>query len=316
MDKQAAIKIIRDTFESSFDKGRFASFARNLLNHLDESSNFTLGGNRLPNAGAYQPYINSIERIGKYEDTENNKIDILIVRLKKETSLEYARTMQRNFVARYLNGSMGGELKDAALVAFVSPGDKDWRFSLVKMDYRLEESPAGKTKIKTELTPAHRWSFLVGENESSHTAQAQLLPILQNDKNNPLLSDIEKAFSIEVVTKEFFAKYRDLFLEVKETLENIISKDEKIRSDFADKEVNAVDFSKKLLGQIVFLYFLQKKGWFGVERDRNWGTGPRNFLRLLFKQKVFAMRTSSTIFSNHCSMKRWLWKELAIFTNT
>ena len=154
------------------------------------------------------------------------------------------------------------------------------------MDYTLEETPSGKTKIKTELTPARRFSFLVGENESSHTAQAQLLPILQDDKNDPLLSDLEKAFSIEVVTREFFDKYRKLFHSVKESLDKLVEKNEAIRKDFKAKEVNTVDFAKKLLGQIVFLYFLQKKGWFGVERDKEWGTGPKNFLRLLFEKKI------------------------------
>jgi len=284
MDKQAAIKIIRDTFEKPFDEGRFIHFSKNLVNYLDTSKNFTYQGNIIPDA--FEQSIQFLKRIGKYQDADDNKIDILIARLKKGGSLAHARTMQRNFIAWYLNGSRGGDLKDAALVAFVSPDNEDWRFSLVKMDYTLVETPNGKTKIKTELTPARRWSFLVGENESSHTAQAQLLPILQDDKNAPLLSGIEKAFNIEVATREFFDKYRDLFLEVKETLENIISKDEKIRGDFAAKEVNAVDFSKKLLGQIVFLYFLQKKGWFGVERDKKWGTGPKNFLRLLFEKKI------------------------------
>jgi hypothetical protein len=46
-----------------------------------------------------------------------------------------------------------------------------------------------------------------------------------------------------------------------------------------------VNFAKKLLGQIVFLYFLQKKGWFGVGRDNDWGTGSKHFLRELFKKK-------------------------------
>jgi len=31
LDKQAATKIIRETFEKPFDKGRFAYFAKNLL---------------------------------------------------------------------------------------------------------------------------------------------------------------------------------------------------------------------------------------------------------------------------------------------
>ena len=41
MDKQAAAKIIKDTFERPFDRGQFVSFTRNLLNHFDDSRNFT-----------------------------------------------------------------------------------------------------------------------------------------------------------------------------------------------------------------------------------------------------------------------------------
>jgi adenine-specific DNA-methyltransferase len=35
------------------------------------------------------------------------------------------------------------------------------------------------------------------------------------------------------------------------------------------------------MGQIVFLYFLQKKGWLGVAKGQDWGTGPHDFLRRL-----------------------------------
>ncbi len=35
------------------------------------------------------------------------------------------------------------------------------------------------------------------------------------------------------------------------------------------------------MGQIVFLYFLQKKGWLGVAKGQDWGTGHRDFLRRL-----------------------------------
>jgi len=284
MDRQSAVRIIKDTFESSFDKGRFINLSKNLVKYLDDSKNFTYQGNIIPDA--YDQSIQTLERVGKYEDDDSNKIDILIVRLKKERSLERARTMQRNFVAWYLNGSRGGELKDAALVAFVSPGDKDWRFSLVRMDYNLVESPTGKVKVEKELTPARRYSFLVGESESSHTAQVQLLPILEDDEKKPLLSDFEKAFSIEVVTREFFTKYRELFHKVEEALQKLVQQNKRIRDDFEAKGVDTVNFAKKLLGQVVFLYFLQKKGWFGVGRDENWGTGPKDFLRRLFKKKL------------------------------
>jgi len=281
MNKQQAQEIIRNTFESSFDINSFTGFIKNLLNRIDDVP-FTYQGNYIPDA--YKQYIKTLERIGKFSDGENN-IDILVITLQKETSLERARTMQRNFVAWYLNGSRGGEMKDAALAAFVSPGESDWRFSLVKMDYRFEQTPSGKIKVKEEFTPARRWSFLVGANEKSHTAQSRLINILENDEQAPTLQEIENAFDIETVTKEFFLKYRDLFLRTKEELDKVIKKDPKVEADFADKGVDTVNFAKKLLGQIVFLYFLQKKGWFGVGRDDDWGTGSKHFLRELFEKK-------------------------------
>ena len=281
MDKDSAKKLIHETFQNPFDKGRFVSFVKNVLNQIEDAP-FTYQGNYIRDA--YKPYISSLERIGKYSDGEH-EIDILMVHLKKETSLERARTMQRNFIAWHLNGSRGGELKDAALVAFVSPGEADWRFSLVKMDYRFEESKTGKIKVKEEFTPTRRWSFLVGSNEASHTAQSRLRPILADDEHNPTLARLEDAFNIETVTKEFFEQYRKLYILTKEALDEVVASDSKVRSEFEAKGVDTVNFAKKLLGQIVFLYFLQKKGWFGVERDAEWGTGSKHFLRELFKGK-------------------------------
>ena len=38
------------------------------------------------------------------------------------------------------------------------------------------------------------------------------------------------------------------------------------------------------MGQIVFLYFLQKKGWLGVAQNARWGTGKKRFVQELFDQ--------------------------------
>ncbi|MHA1401442.1 MAG: Eco57I restriction-modification methylase domain-containing protein [Candidatus Heimdallarchaeaceae archaeon] len=282
MQTKQAQNLVKDTFENGFDKSRFYYFIKNLLNEIEEGDKdkFVYRGNFIPKA--FRSHIKTLERVGKYQDSKKNKIDILIVQLKKEALLERARTMQRNFIAWYLNGSRGGILKDAALVAFVSPNQDDWRFSLVKMEYKVEKGG----KIKQELTPAKRYSFLVGENEASHTAQSRLAPLIENDKNNPTLDQLEEVFNIEKVTEEFFEKYRELFLWVKDELEKLLEEDKKIKKDFEQKNVNTIDFAKKLLGQIVFLYFLQKKGWFGVQRDADWGTGPKDFLRRLFEKQI------------------------------
>lgn len=282
MNQEQAKRLIRDTFENAFDKDRFVHFIRELLNHI-EYEPFHYQGCYL--AETYRPYIKSIERVGKYNDGEN-RVDILIIHLQKETSLIHARTMQRNFIAGYLQGKYGSASnKEAALVACVSPNPVDWRFSLVKMDYDFKKTPDGKTKIITEFSPARRWSFLVGENEQSHTAQSQLVRLVADDEHNPTLPQLEEAFNIEKVTNEFFWEYRDLFIRTKEALDKVVDNNPTVKSEFDSKDINTVDFAKKLLGQIVFLYFLQKKGWFGVGRDDNWGTGSKKFLRELFEKK-------------------------------
>ena len=287
MDREQAKRIIKDTFEASFNEEKFIYFIMNLLNLKQSDIKNTLFGIRqgynIPEM--FRPYISRYQRIAKYLK-DNNRIDILIVYLKKETSIEHARSRQRNFIAGYLKGNYGSDkLKDAALVVFVSPNEIDWRFSLVKMDYRFEEGKSGKIKVREKFTPVRRWSFLVGKNESSHTAQSRLVSILFDDQHNPTLTQLEEAFNIEKVTKEFFLKYRNLFLLIKEELDKVVEDDPKVKENFAEKGVDTINFAKKFLGQIIFLYFLQKKGWFGVERDGEWGTGPKDFLRQLFNKK-------------------------------
>ncbi|MDP3244588.1 MAG: hypothetical protein Q8M83_02925, partial [bacterium] len=143
------------------------------------------------------------------------------------------------------------------------------------------EKESGKIGVEIRLTPARRFSYLVGEGESCHTAQARFLGILQNTATDPVLAQIEEAFSVESVTKEFFAKYVELFGDIDAALEKLVAKDKTLCDEFTTKCVNTVDFAKKLMGQIVFLYFLQKKGWLGVAKGQDWGTGPHDFLRRL-----------------------------------
>lgn len=177
-------------------------------------------------------------------------------------------------------------MKDAALVAFYSDDCEDWRFSLVRMDYVLDEE---KQKVRKELTPARRYSFLVGKHEKTHTARRQLLPVLQSNTETTL-SELEAAFNIETVTKEFFEKYKALYLSLKEALEKHLEKDPITKTEFETKIIKTDDFAKRLLGQIVFLYFLQKKGWLGVAKGYEWGSGPKDFLQSLYRGEYGAYR--------------------------
>jgi len=273
MNKQEAKNLIANTFSSDFDANKYQKFVVNLFNSYTAIDTM-ISGQYIKES--FKQFIVKYKRVGKFEDSENNILDILEVYLKKSSTLERARTAQRNFVAEYLKSRN----KEAALVAFISPDNKEWRLSLVKLEHTLEVVDE-KLKTKEEITPAKRWSFLVGENEGSHTAQSRFVDILITDQD-PNLAELEQAFDIETVTKEFFSKYTELFFRLKEHLDELLEKYEVIKKDFAEKEISTVDFAKKTLGQIVFLYFLQKKGWFGVAPDKKWGEGPKKFLRELF----------------------------------
>ncbi len=277
MNKNEAKDMISSTFSSDFNEQKYKKFVSNLFKKYNPVDKIVEGRYIKQ---AFAPFVVKYKIAGTFEDSEGNKIDILEVNLSKASTLERARTAQRNFVAEYLKSRN----KVAALVAFVSPDNKEWRLSLVKLEHSLEVVEE-KLKTTEEITPAKRWSFLVGESEGSHTAQSRFIDLLVSDED-PNLAELESAFDIETVTKEFFTKYTELYFQLKEHLDSIIKQDEKIKNDFEEKEISPVDFAKKTLGQIVFLYFLQKKGWFGVAPDQEWGEGPKKFLRELFERRA------------------------------
>jgi type I restriction-modification system DNA methylase subunit len=279
MNRDQARALVDHTFTHAFDKASFRNFAFNLLNHVDESK--AQQWNTTYVKDAFKPHVNRYERLGTYTSPEGEKLDVLIVYLTAESKLERARTAIRNFVADHLKTR---DQKDAALVAFVSPTEATWRFSYVKMEYAAAKDDSGKVGIETRLTPARRFSYIVGEGESCHTAQTRFLDLLGDTEQDPSLARIEDAFSVEAVTKDFFTRYRLLFEEINAALEKLL-KEKALNVEFGKKAVNTVDFAKKLMGQIVFLYFLQKKGWLGVAKGQDWGTGPHDFLRKLARSE-------------------------------
>jgi hypothetical protein len=62
-------------------------------------------------------------------------------------------------------------------VAYFADGTDDWRLSFVQMEYRtLVDEESGDVKAEEELTPV-RYTFLVGENEPTHTPKRQVVGV-------------------------------------------------------------------------------------------------------------------------------------------
>ncbi len=282
MEISKAKGLIKNVFTKRFDENNFRELIINLFPKIDENrlnQQRWQTGNFIPEP--YRNHIKKFKRLGQYKDPNNELLDVLLVEVTEAYKLERTRGALRNFAVHYLNQKK--DIRDTVLVAYFVANHTDWRLSYVRVEYTTIKKD-NKIALEKEITSAKRYSFLVGKNEPNHTAQQYLLPLLTTSVK-PSIRDIEDAFNIEKVTKEFFEKYRDLFIETKDELDKIVRVNSKVRDTFKEKEINTVDFTKKLLGQIIFLYFLQKKGWFGVGRDDPWGTGSKNFLRELFKKK-------------------------------
>ena len=157
-----------------------------------------------------------------------------------------------------------------ALVVTFSEKESHYRFSLIKSDLNW----ISETKVKKEFSNPKRLSFLLGKNQKIHTANSQLVKLGKVKS----LDDLHSRFQIEIVNKEFFDNYKNLFENLSKNLQT-----DKVFIKFLKKMSIDVDlFAKKLLGQLIFCYFLQKKGWLLDGQNIKFGNGENNFLRKKF----------------------------------
>ena len=229
----------------------------------------------------FSSHIEGSAHVGTFQTPDKKKIIIMAVQLKKAGYVENARSTHRSFAKKLIeNGNA-----DAAFIAFYTEGDPKWRLSLVRLDYEMKIEN-GRLKTAENLTPAKRYSYLVGEDEPCHTAISQFERFITDSSANPehpTLDDLENAFSVEKVTDEFFNLYCEKFHQLREQLEAI----EDFRIEAEQHNFTSAQFAKKLMGQIVFLYFLQKKGWLGV------GAWPNTLTEKEYKNAFYARGAKS-----------------------
>ena len=155
-----------------------------------------------------------------------------------------------------------------ALVFYYSENQADYRLTFVSKQTSLNDDGT----FVTNATAPKRYTFLLGTNEPCTTAANRLLELINKKKNGSVyLADVTEAFSVERLNKDFFNGYIDQYRKFL----NTIGKEPKENRDYV----------KKLLGRLVFLQFLQKKGWMGVPANRNdWDGGDKNYLYNLVKK--------------------------------
>ena len=209
------------------------------------------------------PAIKNGRQIGTARLSDGRSLAVFQFEVADNVHIGRNRKSLREIAARYVDQS----LIHGALVFYYSNHQDDYRLTYIAKQSFFNEN--GEL-IKKETAPK-RYTFLLGINEPCTTAASRILELI--DKNNSesvTLADITEAFSVERLNKEFFSEYKKHYQTFLATL--------------SDEKQNR-DYVKKLLGRLVFLQFLQKKGWMGVPATNStWEGGNRNYLQDLIKK--------------------------------
>lgn len=252
-----------------------------------------------------------IHQKGSFKLTDGKNIIILEAKVKRDFRIAKSRVGFHELTRKFID-----QANNHGILIFYFSEDTeqiDYRLSFICRESRFTEDG----ELEEFKTHPKRYTYILGANESGQTAAKRLRELAEKNNNTFTfeLKDVIDAFSVEKLNNEFFKKYKEQY----EVFNRFLIEDEKIRHSIFDipknekqdeKEKNELpirDFTKKLLGRLVFLHFLQKKGWLGVPapaKGQNivWKNGKQNFLHQLFidckKQSKFHSKYLSELFFN------------------
>ncbi|NUM31657.1 MAG: hypothetical protein HUU47_04965 [Bacteroidetes bacterium] len=247
-------------------------------------SGFTLSASAVPASvqpnKSEQAVIQSVFIYGNIYLEDGTEITCYEITLQPTVRIEHSKVAIQRYVRKLLTA---GQI---ALVNFIAPQNKKvWRLTLVAKDSELTEQG-----IKEKTTHAKRYTYLLGPSETCKTA-AERFETLSTEKQITFQA-LVNAFSVEKLSKAFFDEYTLHYQKFCDYLQESnfrksvfkISIPANATKEDKDKACKPIrDFVKKLLGRIVFLYFVQKKGWLGAS-NTNYQDGLNDFIKKLFTQ--------------------------------
>lgn len=241
--------------------------------------------------------IKVITDVGEYS-LGGDPIRFFDVTLEDNSNLTVARVNIRNVVTKLWKENYSGAI---IVFHYDNEADTTWRFSWVV-----------RRKSGKDSTPAKRYTYLCGPSYSCRTI-AQRFDELQKTSSKTLDS-ITKAFDVEALSKDFFYEYKVFYDDIiqwitgtryvgerdSKRIDNLVKSDVDLYTPFTEKckevykrewgawtdeqrtkkiEKFVRDWVKKLMGRMVFLQFIQKKGWLGIsDKVSDWKGGSQNFL--------------------------------------
>lgn len=168
--------------------------------------------------------------IGRMSDAEGRELGFFYTRVAEGGDVRRKRVGLRKLIAPYVSYDV-----DAAIAVF--DDGRHWRLSYI-------------CDMKEGATSAKRFSYVLGDQQGQYNTPVHRLLDLGKLVSHLCLKNIFEAFSVETLSDEFFDEYHRHYDRIVAEL-----------GRQGNTGARYHDYVKKMMGRIVFLHFLQKKGW-------------------------------------------------------
>lgn len=244
---------LRNKLSAKFDFEQWIGILREMFPKVEIFSHINQVSHTLVKSGG---------QVGSIRLDDGRSLAIYTFEVSDKVLINCNRKGLRDIAAQTIDQS----IIHGILAFYYSTNVADYRLTYIAKQSSFNENG----ELITSETAPKRYTFLLGENEPGRTASDRLYElILKKKKGSVYLADVTEAFSVERLNKDFFAGYKAQYSKFLKLLD--------------DTKQNR-DYVKKLLGRLVFLQFLQKKGWMGVPASRpDWEGGDKNYLSHLIE---------------------------------
>ncbi len=229
---------LRKIFKSPFD---YTTYCNEIVHNIFGCNDIATSPEQLPSSSdGDQNYF-----IGRMADADSRELGFFYTRVAEGSDVRRKRVGLRKLIAPYLKYEV-----DAAIAVF--DDGNHWRLSYI-------------CDMKGNVTSTKRSSYILGDPQGQYKTPLERLDKVASKSGRFVLDELKEAFSVDALSKEFFDEYHRHY--------------DRICDYIIHSHINTLthlhihDYVKKMMGRIVFLHFLQKKGWLN---------GNLAFLRDLF----------------------------------
>ncbi|WP_418262785.1 Eco57I restriction-modification methylase domain-containing protein [Flavobacterium faecale] len=312
---------INNLFANKYNSEEWKSLLKVLFKNKSASF-YKTALNRKENDKKAHELADSILEFGDLKLDDNSRILFYEIKLIDDKQIN-SRVGLRNIIH---SDVIPGDV-DGIIATYYNEKANDWRLTFISKSLYWDEE---YNQIKEETHPK-RYTYVLGKGESIKTALNQFDWLFNEIRNKEIsIKDLIKTFSVEKISNDFFKKYFDHFKllvgyisdnpDAFSFFKNQVDKNKPNKEQQEDAEKLVRQFVKKLMGRIVFLYFLQKKGWLGVPANEPWGNGEKDFISRLFTsftdKNDFYNKCLAPLFFNTLNKERYTINDIFEITQT